>query len=128
MKIAESLLPTLPADYHAAPRIQLCCAGDVDEHEVRLYQTKEERRPVAAVELVSPPNKDRQETRAAFVAKCASPLQQNVSVAIVEVVTDHGSNLYSELLALLVKADAIAKSKPPNIYAVACRAKRPRKR
>ena len=43
---------------------------DQDEYEVRVYDTKRHRRLVAAVEIVSPANKDRPETRRVFVAKC----------------------------------------------------------
>src|SRR5262249_47715921 len=58
-----------------------------DEYEVRVYDTEYERRLAAAVELVSPSNKDRPEDRRAFVAGCAALLQQGVSVAIVDLVT-----------------------------------------
>src|SRR5262249_29524800 len=44
---------------------------DQDENEVRVYDAKHQRRLVAAVELVSPANKDRPEHRQMFVAKCA---------------------------------------------------------
>src|SRR5262245_8103531 len=40
-----------------------------DEYEVRVYDQRRGRRLVAAVELVSPANKDRPEHRRAFVAK-----------------------------------------------------------
>jgi hypothetical protein len=39
---------------------------------------------VGAIELVSPGNKDRPQTRRAFVAKCASYLQQGVGLVVVE--------------------------------------------
>src|SRR5688500_17828143 len=60
---------------------------DADEYEVRVYDTKRGRRLVAAVEIVSPANKERPEHRRLFVAKCAALLQQRVSVAIVDLVT-----------------------------------------
>jgi len=69
--------------------------------EVRIYDRERGRRLVAAIELVSPANKDRRETRRAFVAKCAFLLQQQVSVIIVDVVTVREFNLYAELLAFL---------------------------
>src|SRR5947209_13637361 len=72
--------------------------ADFDEYEVRVYDAQRERRLVAAVELVSPANKDRPETRAQFVAKCAALLRQRVSVVLVDVVTVPGFNLYAELL------------------------------
>src|SRR5215813_2030193 len=67
---------------------------DLDEYEVRVYDSKRGRRLVAAIEIVSPANKDRPEHRRVFVAKCATLLQQRVAVAIVDLVTTRQSNLY----------------------------------
>jgi hypothetical protein len=53
---------------------------------------------VAAIELVSPGNKDRPETRQAFVAKCASYLQQGIGLVVVDVVTERQANLHNELV------------------------------
>jgi hypothetical protein len=58
-------------------------------------------RLVAAIELVSPANKDRPSHRRAFAAKCAAYLQQNVSVVVVDVVTERRENLHAELMQLL---------------------------
>jgi hypothetical protein len=52
---------------------------DYDEYEVRIYDAKRGRRLVAAIELVSPANKDRPEHRNAFVGKCAALLQKGVA-------------------------------------------------
>jgi len=101
---------------------------DVDEYEVRIYDVALERRLVAAVELVSPSNKDQPETRRAFVAKCAALLQKNVSLAIVDVVTVRDCNLYAELLDFLGREDPSVSTPPSNLYAVACRGTIPRKR
>src|SRR5262249_36608839 len=49
---------------------------DLDEYGVRIYDTKRSRRLVAAIEIVSPANKDRRQHRRAFVAKCAALLQK----------------------------------------------------
>jgi hypothetical protein len=68
----------------APPRPTLTVPADLpaqDEYEVRVYDAKRGRRLVAAVEIVSPGNKDRPEHRQAFVAKCAALLQEQVSVA-----------------------------------------------
>jgi hypothetical protein len=92
---------------------------DVDEYEVRVYNADE--RLVAAIELVSPSNKDRPDTCRAFVAKCAALLHQHVSVTIVDVVTTRESNLYAELLEFLNLTDRTVGSPPSPIYAGACR-------
>src|SRR5262245_4511220 len=75
--IVLALARKLPRCYVAAPRVHsgpapptLAVATDLpapDEYEVLVYDTKRGRRLVAAVELVSPANKDRPEHRRAFV-------------------------------------------------------------
>jgi hypothetical protein len=99
---------------------------DLDEFEVRVFDTSEARRLVAAAELVSPSNKDRPEHRRAFVNKCASLLQEQVSVSIIDLVTVRASNLYCELLDRLDLADPSLTDPPPPIHAVSCRNARQR--
>ena len=48
-----------------------------------------------------PANKDRPSHRQAFALKCASYLHDNISVMIVDVVTERHGNLHAELLQLL---------------------------
>lgn len=97
---------------------------DQDEYEVRVYDTKRHRRLVAAVEIVSPANKDRPEHRRVFVAKCADLLRQHVCVAIVDVVTTRQFNLYNDLLDLIGQPDPALTPEPPLLYAAACRWRR----
>jgi hypothetical protein len=94
---------------------------DQDAYEVRIYDTKRRRRLVAAVEIVSPGNKDRPENRRAFVTKCAALLQQGVSVAIVDLVTTRQFNLYGDLLEQIGETDPALTPEPPPLYAAACR-------
>ena len=108
----------------APPRPTLAVATDLpymDEYEVRIYDAKRGRRLVAAVEIVSPSNKDRPEHRRAFVAKCATLLQDHVCVAIVDLVTTRASNLYRDLMDLVGQTDPSLADGPPPLYAVACR-------
>src|SRR5581483_3918192 len=93
----------------------------MDEYEVRVYDLKRGRRLVAAIELVSPANKDRPEHRRLFVAKCASLLRQEVAVSIVDVVTLREFNLYADLLDLLEQTDPTLGASPSPLYAVSCR-------
>jgi hypothetical protein len=96
------------------------------EYEVLVYDVQRQRRLVAAVELVSPGNKDRPENRHAFVHKCESLLLQGVCVALVDVVTIRSANLYREL-AEMIGAAVPAGVRTP-IYAVACRGLRAKER
>jgi hypothetical protein len=108
----------------APPRPTLAVATDLPalaEYEVRVYDSKRGRRLVAAVELVSPANKDRPEHRHAFVAKCLALLQQQVCVAVVDLVTTRRFNLYAELLELIGRNDPALGTEPPGLYAVSCR-------
>ena len=108
----------------APPRPTFAVATDLpdqDEYEVRVYNTKRHRRLVAAVEIVSPANKDRPENRRAFVAKCTALLQQRVSVAVVDLVTTRQFNLYGDLLEVIGQADPALSPEPPPLYAAACR-------
>ncbi len=75
--------------------------------EVRIFTRREGRRLVGAIELVSPGNKDRDEAREAFVAKCASYLQQGVSVVLVDIVTTRHANLHNDLLHFLHAPDGL---------------------
>ncbi|MGH7135434.1 MAG: hypothetical protein ACREHD_06815, partial [Pirellulales bacterium] len=113
--IVMALGQRLPLGYAAEPRAHLGAYYEIDvasyekdlaasfapyEYEVLVYDTKHRRRLVAAVEIVSPANKDRPENRRVFVAKCAALLGQQVCVAIVDLVTTRHFNLYSDLLDL----------------------------
>jgi hypothetical protein len=97
---------------------------DQDEYEVRLYDANRGRRLVAAIELVSPSNKDRPERRRAFVAKIAALLQQDVCVSVVDVVTTRHANLYGELLQFIGVSDPAIGPEPPPVYAATVRGRR----
>jgi hypothetical protein len=94
---------------------------DYDEYEVRIYDAKRGRHLVAAIEIVSPANKDRPEHRNAFVGKCAALLQKAVAVSIVDLVTVRQFNLYAEVLAFIGHSDPTLSDPPPPIYATSCR-------
>jgi hypothetical protein len=94
---------------------------NTDEYEVQVFDTERDRRMVAVVEIVSPSNKDRPESRRVFVAKCEALLRKGVSVSIVDLVTSRHFNLYAELLDLIGQSDSSLGAEPPWIYAAACR-------
>jgi hypothetical protein len=93
-----------------------------DAYEVLVYDIETDQRLVAAIELVSPANKDRPENRRTFVVKCAALLQNQVAVTIVDVVTTLANNLYGDLLELIGVTDPALGDDPRGIYAVSCRA------
>jgi hypothetical protein len=94
---------------------------DLDSVEVQVFDEEGQRHLVAAIELVSPRNKDRPAAREAFVIKCASYLQNGVSVLVVDVVTDRTANLHRQLLELLLLSAQTNGREFPSLYAVAYR-------
>jgi hypothetical protein len=97
---------------------------DQEEYEVRVYDHRYGRTLVAAIELVSPRNKDRPDRRAAFVAKTAALLQKGVCVSIVDLVSVKQFNLYADLLELIGHADPALGVEPPHMYAVTLRGRK----
>lgn len=95
---------------------------DADLFEVQVMRREGRARLVAAIELVSPTNKDRPGNRRTFVVKCASYLRQGVSVIIVDVVTERSGNLHAELLEFLGAGTDSRAGGPEQLYAAAYRA------
>jgi hypothetical protein len=89
----ESLLP---AGYFAEIE-----AGFPAGYGVRVFAAEAEPTLVAAVELVSPANKDAERARHAFAARCASYLQQGTGLVVVDIVTSQPANMHDELTRLL---------------------------
>lgn len=92
-----------------------------DVYEVRIYDSRRNRRLVAAIEIVSPSNKDRPETRISFVSKVATLLKHGICVSIVDVVSTSNFNLYGELLNYVQSSDPDLGDEPPAMYAVTVR-------
>ena len=101
---------------------------DQDEYEVRIYDDRFDRRLVAAIELISPANKDRPASRAALAAKVAALLHRGVCVSLVDIVTIRRFNLYAEVLELFGVVDPALGTAPPPLYAVTLRGRRSVKR
>ena len=94
---------------------------DESEYEVRIFDVERERPLVAAIELVSPANKDRPESCQAFVAKCAALLRKGIAVSLVDLVTIRRFNLYAQLMEFIGHPDQTMSNEEPPIYAASCR-------
>jgi hypothetical protein len=109
---------SVPADGSDAPRTWtppapgLAVAVELpatDEVEVQVFADDGDPRLAAAVELLSPRNKDRPQARQAFAVKCVGYLQQGSSVVVVDTVTTRRADLNAAILSLLgVDASAAA--------------------
>jgi hypothetical protein len=72
-----------------------------DDFTVEVRDESDDARLVGVVELVSPRNKDRADSRRAFAVKCAAYLQRGVGLVTLDVVTNRQANLHNELIQLL---------------------------
>ncbi|MBY0456435.1 MAG: DUF4058 family protein [Gemmataceae bacterium] len=89
------------------------------EYEVLVY-VERERTLIAAIELVSPGNKNRAAKRNAFVGECAALLRKGVAVSVIDLVTVRQFNLFAELMTFIGHTGLAPASGSP-VYAGACR-------
>lgn len=98
-----------------APAPAVAVAVDLpgqDAVEVQVFADDGDPRLTAAIELVSPRNKDRPVARQAFAVKCVGYLQQGSSVVVVDTVTTRRADLHAGILALLQTDNAILAAEP----------------
>ena len=92
----------------------------VDGVSVQIFADDGDPRLTAAVELLSPRNKDRASARQAFAVKCVGYLQEGASVVVVDTVTTRRADLNAVILSLLgVEAGSAV---PTGLSAVSYRA------
>jgi hypothetical protein len=122
---SAAAIATKPAPTWTPPKTALVMpAAFPDEIEVQVFSTSAGPTLVAAIELVSPANKDRPESRRAFAAKCQSYLARGVGLIVVDVVTNRLANLHNELVELFNLGQAFAMTPAIPTYAVAYRPSR----
>jgi len=112
---------TLPQLYDPPPATLTMPGLFPDDFEVRVFNTDGGNHLAAAIELISPGNKDRPEDRRAFAAKCAAYLQQGVSLVVVDVVTERRANLHNEIVRVMEAREEFLMPAKTSLYAVAYR-------
>lgn len=117
----EGGVATLPQVW--APPAALLAIPTVfpDRFEVRIIAKMRGLPVVAAIELISPSNLHGPEERNAFITKCANYLHQQVSVVIIDVVTDMHFNLHNELVRFLRAPNEACLPARCDLYAAAYR-------
>ena len=95
-----------------------------DEIEVQVFATITGAALVAAIELVSPGNKDRPEARQAFTAKCLAYLSRGIGLIVVDIVTNRLANLHNELMKTFGRGEPFLLSPSVSTYATAYRPSR----
>jgi hypothetical protein len=88
---------------------------------VEIRATGGGRTLVAAIELVSPGNKDRADKRRLFAAKCATYLSRGIGLIVVDVVTTRQANLHNEMIDLLAWEERYKMPAEQGLYSVAYR-------
>jgi hypothetical protein len=88
---------------------------------VEIVTTEGGRTLAAAIELVSPGNKDRGQKRRLFAAKCATYLARGIGLVILDVVTTRTGNLHNELIDLLGLDTAFRMPDEASLYTVGYR-------
>jgi hypothetical protein len=108
----------------APPRPRLSATVDfsrVQGVEVHVFQDLGGPQLRAAIELVSPANKDRPRSRLTSAAKCVGYLEHGVSVVVIDTVTGRQANLHAEIARALEAAETLAWEAPSHLCAVAYR-------
>jgi hypothetical protein len=92
-----------------------------DSFEVLVFESEAGARLVAAIELVSPGNKDRDGHRRAFAVKCASYLCQGISLIVIDIVTTRQANLHDDIMQVLGRTEVSVLPAETILSAVAYR-------
>jgi Protein of unknown function (DUF4058) len=92
-----------------------------DVFEVHVHDERDDMRLVAVVELVSPGNKDRPQSRLAFASKSAAYLQRGIGIVVVDIVSEGHFNLHNELMPLLNLDSRYSMADDPYLYVVSYR-------
>jgi len=98
--------------------------AETDTFEVQVLRNFGGPQLRAAIDLVSPANKDRAGSRRAFAGKCADHLRRGVSVIVIDRVTERFANLHAEIMQALEQNGEPPWDSPTHLYAVAYRSVR----
>jgi hypothetical protein len=96
-----------------------------EQVEISIFNAEAGPVLLAAIELISPANKDRPTQRDAFVHKCMAYLQQGIGLVIVDVVTMRSANLHRELLSRLANRNGTPEAEVAGLAPLYAAAYRP---
>jgi len=110
---------------YAPPKPAL--SADIDfvslpAYEVLIHENLGGPQLRAAIEIVSPANKDRPRHRQALAIKCAAYLQRGVAVAVIDVVSERTGNVHENLRQVLELPEPFAWQSATGLYACSYRA------
>ncbi len=96
-------------------------AAGVDSYEVKVFREFGGPQLRAAIELVSPANKDRPASRHAFAGKCAGYLRRGVSLIVIDPVTSRTADMHAEILRALEPSGGTDPGSPGALFAASYR-------
>jgi hypothetical protein len=88
---------------------------------IEIHTTEGGRTLVAAIELVSPGNKDRAVKRRMFGAKCATYLSKGIGLIVIDVVSSRKGNLHNEMIDLVGWDQSLKMAGEESLYCVGYR-------
>jgi hypothetical protein len=109
------------SEWQPAPPAVTCPAVFPDRFEVLVYRNAGGKQLVAAIELISPGNKDCDETRDAFVAKVVSYLHEEIGVIVIDVVTERRANLHNQIARAMRMPGTVQLPPGTDLYAASYR-------
>lgn len=92
-----------------------------DDIEVQVLDVQRARELLAVIELVSPANKDRDESRDSFTGKCLAYLQRGLGLLVVDIVTARTAGLFEALVERLEQPITAFAQEGPELHAAAFR-------
>ena len=105
---------------YAPPKPVLTFQGPSEQDvTVEVRDRERDARVAAVIELLSPGNKDRDETRRGFAAKMVSYLRLGAGLIVIDVVTSRSGNPHDDLVAILNLAESYQLKTPTGLSAVA---------
>jgi hypothetical protein len=119
-KNGGTAVATLPQAVKTAAPAWVIPALFPDSFAVHVINTDGGPKLVAAIELVSPANKDRPQTRRAFAIKCANYLFQGIACIVIDVVTNRTANLHNEMMEVMQTGNYLLPDET-SLYATAYR-------
>lgn len=115
-----SAIGTLPQSATVAAPAWAMPATFPDSFEVHVINSEGGPKLAAAIELVSPSNKDRTRSRRAFAVKCANFLYQGIPFIVIDIVTSRSANLHNAIMEVM-QTEGFLLPAGINLYATAYR-------
>ncbi len=100
----------------APPAAMTMPATFPDDLEVQITDSRSGRAVVGVIELVSPANKDRPESRDDFGQKCACYLRRGIGLVVIDLISDRLFSLHNSLVHAMHQDNSFLLPDKTNLY------------